>query len=68
MPKQLQLQGLVKVVEAPTVNFKKVLDNLQYRQHPERMSDNKQDLDVYVHRMVEDKIGPGGFHNFKEYF
>ena len=57
MPKQLMLLDAKKSIELPTVNFKKVLDNLEYRLHPETMAHNKQDLDVYITKMVQDKIG-----------
>jgi hypothetical protein len=43
------------------------LENIEYRRHPETMAHNKQDLDVYVNKMVQDKIGSGNIYVYEEY-
>lgn len=46
--------------------FQKMLENLDYRRQPGE-TNYKQDLDMYVNRIVNNKIGDGGFNEYNKY-
>ncbi|CAD8126977.1 unnamed protein product [Paramecium sonneborni] len=46
--------------------LKRQLENIEYREHPDRDEHHKQDLDVYVNKMVTGKIETNEFRDYKD--
>ncbi|CAD8135492.1 unnamed protein product [Paramecium octaurelia] len=46
--------------------LKRQLENIEYREHPDRDEHHKQDLDVYVNKMVTGKIETNEFQDYND--
>ncbi|CAD8046931.1 unnamed protein product [Paramecium sonneborni] len=46
--------------------LKRQLENLEYREHPDRDEHHKQDLDVYVNKMVNGKISSNEIRDYND--